>query len=737
MELAAMASGLGRQDLPEALRSATDAGVRLTGAEFGAFFASSEDADGARLDVHSVSGLAAGTFPDEEPVRSTPLFAPTFTGQAAVRIADVLADPRYGHGAAAGAPPGHPVVRSYLAVPVVTGGSTVMGALLFGHSQPGRFDERAEFAAQAVAVHAATAADNGRLLAAAHRARQQAEASARRLGLLQRITALLSTAASTAEIASRVPAALTVALGCSGSHLMLLDAAGDALVGVPSDLFPAAFRRAHARVPLAAGTPSTRAVTTGAPVLVAGSELTDLTGRFQLGTAHLEAVLAVPLLDRQQQPLGALTALWAQESGAEDDVRDLLVAVAAQVSQALERTRLFDAEQRARAEAVESVAALTDLARTLQRSLLPRHLPELEHVQVAVRYQPAVSGAEVGGDWYDVVVDGDGVVTFVIGDVQGHSTTAAGLMGQLRTAVRAYLTEGHDPATALARANSVLVQMESELFATCCLLQLDQRTGALTVATAGHPPPLVLADGGTVEELVAVPGLPLGISGEGGYTASSRRLCGRTRVLMYTDGVVESPARAAQGTERGLAAVRGAAQEHRSAGAEALADRVMAGIPHDLADDAALLVLDYAGPVAQRDEVSTALPATPAAAADARAFVRGSLGTWHADEDVVQNAELVVSELVTNAVTHTGTAPGLVLAREPGLLRISVSDSSTRHPSPRDAEPDAVGGRGMGIVDVLARAWGTTPTGEGKEVWAELPLERREGSTTEGCAAEG
>lgn len=719
-----MASGLGRQDLPEALRSATDAGVRLTGAEFGAFFWSGEDADGGRLDVHSTSGAAAGAFPDEVPVRSTPLFAPTFSGSGAVRIADVLADPRYGHGASRGTPAGHPVVRSYLAVPVLTGGGTVIGALLFGHSRPGRFDERAEVAAQAVAVHAATAAENGRLLAAAHRAREQAEASARRLGLLQRITALLSTAASTAEITSRVPAAVTLALGCSGSHLLLLDAAGESLVGVPSDLFSPAVRRAHSRLPLDAGTPATRAVTSGAPARLPGGELAALADRLDLGSTPLDAVLAVPLLDRDRRPLGALTALWSERAGSDDDVCDLLVAVAAQVSQALERTRLFDAEQRAREQAVQSVAALTDLARTLQRSLLPRRLPELERVRVAVRYQPAVSSAEVGGDWYDVVPGADGVVTFVIGDVQGHSATAAGLMGQLRTAVRAYLTEGHDLGAALARTNAVLLATDSDLFATCCLVQLDQRTGELTTATAGHPPPLLVIGDGDVEEVAASPGLPLGVLPDAAYPASQRRLGGPAQVLLYTDGVVESADAGSDGTERGLAALRAGLAAHRARGAEGVADRVLAGIPHRLADDAALVVLDFAGPAAHRDEVSTALPATPAAAADARAFVRGSLGAWRLDEDLVQSAELVASELVTNAVTHTGTAPELLLAREPGagLLRISVIDSSTRHPSPREAAPDAVGGRGMAIVDVLALSWGTTPTGQGKAVWAELPL---------------
>ncbi len=181
-------------DLRSALQSVTDAGVQLTGAEFGAFFYSGQDEQGQRLDLYVLSGAAAAAFPAEVPVRHTALFAPTFSGQGVLRLPDVLSDERYGANRSRGIPDAHLPVRSYLAVPVVTGEQQVLGALLFGHSQPGRFDERTEVAARALAAHAATAAENARLLGAAQHARDLAQRAVHRLDLLQQITAVLARA---------------------------------------------------------------------------------------------------------------------------------------------------------------------------------------------------------------------------------------------------------------------------------------------------------------------------------------------------------------------------------------------------------------------------------------------------------------------------------------------------------------------------------------------------------------
>jgi anti-sigma regulatory factor (Ser/Thr protein kinase) len=386
------------------------------------------------------------------------------------------------------------------------------------------------------------------------------------------------------------------------------------------------------------------------------------------------------------------------------------------VALALERAHLLDAERAARESLAGSVAALTDLARTLQRGLLPRRLPVLDRVRVAVRYQPALVGSEVGGDWYDALEVDDGVV-FVIGDVQGHNTTAAGLMGQLRTAVRAYVSEGHAPGAALERTNRLLVDQTDELFATCCLVRLDQSSGTLTVASAGHPPPLVVR-GQDLTELAVEPGPPLGVEHAATYASQSYRLDGDCRVVLYTDGVVES--RFDQ-LESGAAALRRNALAGAGADPEELASRIMTGIPHRLDDDAAMLVLAYAGPSTQVEEAVLPLASDLRAVGQARTFLTAALTAWEA-EDLLDGAELVLSELVTNALVHTDSPAGATLRFAPAsrVLTLVVRDASTRHPRERHAGNDALGGRGLAIVEAVSDAWGVNVEGAGKTVWAEL-----------------
>ncbi|NAZ88206.1 SpoIIE family protein phosphatase, partial [Kineococcus indalonis] len=653
----------------------------------------------------------------------------TFQGAAPVRIADVLTDPRFGHGRTSGLPPGHVPVRSYLAVPVTSTGDRVIGALLLGHGEPGRFDEEAEAVAVAAARGAATAVDNA-LLLGAHRAARElaeergaaAEAAAARTALLQSITALLSTSATTADITACVPRAVAEAAGCTSAALYLADRPRGRLVGHGHPPAPPELAATLGTLDLHGDDSVARAVRTGRPVVVRDVVAEPLGDPDLVLPWPTLSTVAVPLVDRDGTVLGALVVNRDAVDPDDDDV-ELFASVAAQVALALERARLLDAERAAGEELARSLSALTELARTLQRGLLPRRLPALQRVDVAVRHQPAVVGAEVGGDWYDAVALDDDVV-FVIGDVQGHNTTAAGLMGQLRTAVRAYLTEGHGPAAALERTNRLLAEQTEELFATCCVVRLDQGSGTVTVATAGHPAPLA-ADERGLRELTADPGPPLGVDPAAAFPATTHRLHGRSRVVLYTDGVVESRADQLEG---GALALRRTVRDSTAADpgitCEQLADRITAGIPHRLDDDAAMLVLEYRGPTAQLEEAWLPLPGDVRAVAQARAFLRTALSAWDADA-LLDEAELVLSELVTNALVHTD-APGAVLLRyDRGARRLTVNvhDRSTRHPLERHAGPEALGGRGLGIVQAVADSWGVSVAGDGKTVWAELAVE--------------
>ena len=382
---------------------------------------------------------------------------------------------------------------------------------------------------------------------------------------------------------------------------------------------------------------------------------------------------------------------------------------------------IFDRERRARSEVEAREAALraersAETARALQAALLPPSLPRGGAVRLAARYLPGTDGSEVGGDFYDAVRTENALVV-VMGDVQGHNTAAAALMGQVRTAVRAYVSEGHDPSAVLERTNRLLLSTGAELFATCCLLSLDEDTGEVTVATAGHPAPVLFSPGGP-RTLDVEPGPPLGVLEDAAYPAARERLHGAARLLVHTDGVVEWPREA---TDRGAASVERVLREHAAAPAEELADRLLAPAAGALRDDAALLVLDYAGPAPGSREWQLQLPGDTRAVATARAHLRDVLGAWGLVR-VADEAELVVSELVTNAVLHTGCGTALTVRHDPlaASLSLGVDDTSTSHPQPRGAGEESLSGRGMHIVDVLAERWWVSPRGDGKTVWAEL-----------------
>ena len=666
-------------DLQAVLEATTAAVASLTGASLGALVARAQD---GTADVLVRTGAAPGALP-----AAALGLAP---GPELVRADDLGAD---------GA-------RSALAVPLPVAEAPVEATLLLLHPEPGRFGDAAEGAAVAAATTAGLAVDTALLFAVERAARKEAEdreavatGSAARTALLQRITALLSTSATTADITARVPAAIVEALDCASAAVHVLDPVRGVLTGSGSP--PTSGPGVQA---LEADTPVAEAARTRRPV----TSLRDGAGRVRSG-------IAVPMLSQDQRVLGVLEVTWADATRPAEDV-GLLAGVVAQVALAIERAQLLDAERAAREDLAASVAALTDLARTLQRGLLPRHLPSLARVDVAVRYQPAVVGAEVGGDWYDAIRTDDSVV-FVIGDVQGHSTTAAGLMGQLRTAVRAYASEGHGPAAVLERTNRLLVGLGDELFATCCLVQLDQATGDVAVATAGHPLPLVSDERG-LHELLTDPGPPLGVVEDAEYTQRTHRLRGRSRVVLYTDGVVESPA---DQLTSGEAALRSTLARHTEDSSEDLATAIMTSIPHRLDDDAAMLVLQYAGPTAVREEATLPLPPDLRAVADARAFLRTALRAW-GGEGLTDSAELVLSELVTNAMVHTDGEATVSLRYDPTARRltISVQDGSSRHPRERDADSEALGGRGLAIVDAVAAEWGVSMDGEGKAVWADV-----------------
>ncbi len=366
-------------------------------------------------------------------------------------------------------------------------------------------------------------------------------------------------------------------------------------------------------------------------------------------------------------------------------------------------------------------------ALTLQRSLLPQRLPDQTAVQVASRYRPTGSQLGVGGDWYDVIPLSGARVALVVGDVVGHGIHAAATMGRLRTAVRTLADADPAPEELLTRLDDVVsrLSMEDNAFsgsdpgtdigATCLYAVYDPVSRYCSLASAGHPLPAVVAPDGTVDFLTMPVGPPLGV-GALPFEAMEVELPEGSLLVLYTDGLVESRSR---DIDVGLDALRHALTiPARSL--EVLCDTVLDTLlPEHPEDDVALLVartrtLDP-GQIAAWD-----LPADPAVVAHIRAQASHQLAAWGL-EHAIFTTELVVSELVTNAIRHA-CGPIQVRLILDSTLICEVSDASSAAPHLRRAHSLDEGGRGLLLVAQLTKRWGTRHTSTGKTIWAEQPL---------------
>ena len=229
----------------------------------------------------------------------------------------------------------------------------------------------------------------------------------------------------------------------------------------------------------------------------------------------------------------------------------------------------------------------------LQRGLLPSRLPDRDDVAVAVRYQPSGSGAEVGGDWYDLLVLPSGALGVVIGDVIGHDLRSAARMAQARSALRAYATEGHDPCAVMERLNALLAQTDPDFMGTCCYAEVRPDEATATFVLAGHPPPLLVPAVGAPLLVEAEPGLPLGVDEDAAYPATTVALPPGAALVLYTDGLVESRT---EPLADGLQRITDTPDLTAATGVEEIAYRLLATMPEGQAgDDVALLVLRNLG----------------------------------------------------------------------------------------------------------------------------------------------
>ncbi|MGX1271214.1 SpoIIE family protein phosphatase [Streptomyces phaeoluteigriseus] len=436
--------------------------------------------------------------------------------------------------------------------------------------------------------------------------------------------------------------------------------------------------------------------------------------------------------------MGAWMAGFAYPVAFTPDERSVLTTVARMLAQALTR-----------AGAAETQRELTD---GLQRSMLPTLGPEIPGMTLAARYIPTGGGLQVGGDWYDMIPLPNKRFALVIGDVQGHDVRAAGLMGQLRIALRAYASEGHGPDAVLSRASRFLYGLthtgdthaHADLrFATCLYIEVDPATGVLETARAGHLDPAIRMADGTVLVHATAGGLPLGIDPDSDYPTTRLALEPGEALMLCTDGLLET---GGHDLETGWRRVRRILEAHED-GLEELADALVQAVhgpsSHHTTgpladrreDDIALLLVCRhggagcgglgavpAGPPVRRSMLTIA-QAEPERIAEARAQLRELLHDWPSD-DQVDSAVLLVSEMLTNVLVHTDDDALLVaeVAGDSGerRMRIEVTDTSDSLPHKRRPGELASSGRGLVLTELLADEWGVSPRGEGKTIWFEL-----------------
>ncbi|MFF8724981.1 SpoIIE family protein phosphatase [Streptomyces sp. NPDC015171] len=438
-------------------------------------------------------------------------------------------------------------------------------------------------------------------------------------------------------------------------------------------------------------------------------------GAAWLRAAEARSLLAVPL-SAQGCTLGV--ALFGRHRGREpfgpEDLR-LAEEFSAKAAAGIEQAR------------ADSRARTTTMA--LQRSLLPHTLPEQAALEVATRYLPAASRAGVGGDWFDVIPLSGARVALVVGDVVGHGIRASATMGRLRTAVRTLADVDLPADELLTHLDDLVLRLAADegsadpaaetaggIGTTCLYAVYDPVSGRCTAARAGHPPPAVVTPDGTVRFLDVPAGPPLGLGGLP-FEAVETELPEGSMLALYTDGLFEAREHDIdEALDKMFAAL-----SRPATSLDAVCDRVLTELlSHRPDDDIALLVARTR--VLHEDRVASwELDNDPTVVALARRHVERQLAAWDLAEAAF-TTELMVSELVTNALRYGRPPIRLRLLHQGATLLCEVYDASGTTPHMRRARIFDEGGRGLLLVAQLAERWGTRHDRVGKTVWAEQSL---------------
>ncbi|QKW23477.1 SpoIIE family protein phosphatase [Kitasatospora sp. NA04385] len=396
---------------------------------------------------------------------------------------------------------------------------------------------------------------------------------------------------------------------------------------------------------------------------------------------------------RNPEPFGAADVSLAEE-------------LVARTALAIDNARLYRRER--------------ETALTLQRSLLPQEIHRTLGLEIAHRYLPSSVVSEVGGDWFDVVPLSCGRVALVVGDVMGHGIRAAATMGQLRTVARTLATLDLPPEQVLGRLDETASAIGEGQFATCVCAVYDPVDRTVVICSAGHLPPVRVDPDGTSHVVDLPPGVPLGVGG-GAFESIEFTLPPGATFALYTDGLVE---RRGRDLDEGIDLLaRTLATPGRTL--EESCDAALSALVTDGTEDDIAMIMARVLPVPADRIATLLLPSEGPLPARARRFTRATLDAWGLSA-LTDYAELVVSELVTNALLHADAPRRLRIFRD-RTLTLEVSDAGGQPPRLRSSAEEDEGGRGIHLISELAHRWGSRPTKHGKVVWAEIELPYRAG----------
>ncbi|MFF4571726.1 SpoIIE family protein phosphatase [Streptomyces sp. NPDC001410] len=462
-------------------------------------------------------------------------------------------------------------------------------------------------------------------------------------------------------------------------------------------------------------TPFYKCMVTGEPVLIprVTEELSNrISGEFEKRDLRPlitdRSLLIVPLKARNVV-LGFMVLMRRPDRPAFDDMdRTTGAELAARAGLVLDNARMYTYQE--------------NVADTLQDSMLPQVSPRMAGCDVATRYLPGTRLGRIGGDWFDTIKLPGSRTALVVGDVMGHGLNSAAMMGQLRTAVQTMATMETPPAQLLRNLDDLARRLGENYLATCLYAVYDPIRGELHLANAGHiPPVLVRAEDGRSELLDLPTGAPIGVGGVA-FESTVVRVSPGDRLVLCTDGLVE-----VRGSDigEGLAALCESAA-HPAASMDVACDTIIRAFNTrgGRKDDVALLMARLNG-IPDDHVAEWHLDAAPHEVARARRLVRDRLLEWGLPQ-TVETAQLLVSEVVTNAVQHgSGGLIGLRVVRTDALL-FEVTDEEPGLPAMLSTGPYDESGRGLRVVSRLAREWGATATGHRKTVWFEQAVNGRQ-----------